>query len=177
MSHLIWSSWQEFSLKEVTWFVQNVQFIADEGHVSPASNQFSIPFTTSSQEKPVKICSVISGKEARWVEYVCVNGSMWVSVCVTQIWKELPQEGETWIHRAFWGWWWELCWRARCRQSPAWLRVNKQQDLTTTVSHTQRKPWERKLFETFCGKVSVTKIYASLEMTRCTMVEKRWWIF
>ena len=103
---------------------------------------------------------------------VCVNGSMWVSVCVTQIWKELPQEGETWIHGAFWGWWWELCWRARCRQSPAWLRVNKQQDLTMTVSHTQRKPWERKLFETFCGKVSITKIYASLEMTRCTMGKK-----
>lgn len=59
-----------------------MQFIAEEGHISPASNQFSIPCTTSRQEKTVKICSVFSGKEARWVEYVCVNGRMWVSVCV-----------------------------------------------------------------------------------------------
>ena len=149
-----------------------MQFIADEGHISPASNQFSIPFITSSQEKTVNICSVFSGKESRWVKYVCVNGSMWVSVCVTQIWKESPQEEETWIHGAFCGWWWQLHWRARCRQSPAWLRVNKQQDLTTTVSHTWRKRWETKLSETFCGKVSVTKIYASLETARCTMGKK-----
>lgn len=175
MSHLIWSSWQEFSLKEVTWFVQNVQFIADEGHISPASNQFSIPFTTSSQEKTVKICSVISGKEARWVEYVWMGVCEWVCVWLKSE-RNCHKRGrhgstghsgvdggsyveEQDVDKAQHGWEW-----TNSRISP-WQ------------SHTPRGNLEREN----CLKRSVGKSASQkfMQVLRWPGVqwEKRWWIF
>lgn len=149
-----------------------MHLVADEEHISSAPNQFSIPFTTSSQEKTVKTPQHLQWGGSEWVE-ICV----WECECVSWVcvW---PKSGRNFHKRkrerspgAFCVWCVVVRLNNKMKTKPSMTESSKQRSLTMT--HSRWNP--EKLSEVFCSNVSVTKMYARLEKTRCAK-GKRWWV-